>query len=115
MEPLLLVRGLIADGVLRFSLTQKRWRVNYGLDKSQIPSIELAVPYKAKDSPSLCLEFSYLVVVILLTLLSHYYGGLEDNELLTLLFTSLDLISVLSNTMSGYELQLRTCQLLFDK
>lgn len=80
-EPLLLVRGLIAGGVLRFSLTQKRWRVNYGLDSSRVPSTKLAVPYKAKDSPSPRSEFSHPDVVILLTLLSFYYGGLEDDEL----------------------------------
>jgi hypothetical protein len=80
-EPLLLVRGLIAGGVLRFVLTQKRWRVNYGLDPSRIPMTQLAVPYKAKDSPSPRSEFSHPDVVILLTLLSYYYGGLQDHEL----------------------------------
>ncbi|KAF2622185.1 hypothetical protein BU25DRAFT_403259 [Macroventuria anomochaeta] len=80
-EPLLLMRGLIAGGVLRFSLTQKRWRVNYGLDPTRIPSTQLAVPYKAKDSPSPRSEFSHPDVVILLTLLSYYYGGLQDDDL----------------------------------
>ncbi|UPX10701.1 uncharacterized protein EKO05_0001343 [Ascochyta rabiei] len=80
-EPLLLVRGLIAGGVLRFSLAQKRWRVNYGLDASRTPGTKLAVPYKAKDSPSPRSEFSHPDVVILLTLLSFYYGGLDDDEL----------------------------------
>lgn len=80
-EPLLLVRGLIAGGVLRFVLSQKRWRVNYGLDLMRIPNTQLAVPYKAKDSPSPRSEFSHPDVVILLTLLSYYYGGLADNEL----------------------------------
>ncbi|KAH6614844.1 hypothetical protein C7974DRAFT_475294 [Boeremia exigua] len=80
-EPLLLVRGLIAGGVLRFSLSQKRWRVNYGLDHARIPSTLLAVPYRAKDSPSPRSEFSHPDVVILLTLLSYYYGGLQDEEL----------------------------------
>ncbi|KAJ4362799.1 hypothetical protein N0V95_001291 [Ascochyta clinopodiicola] len=80
-ESLLLVRGLIAGGVLRFSLTQKRWRVNYGLDASRTPGTKLAVPYKAKDFPSTRSEFSHPDVVILLTLLSFYYGGLNDDEL----------------------------------
>lgn len=80
-EPLLLVRGLIAGGVIRFALTQKRWRVNYGLDPTRIPRTDLAVPYKAKDSPSPRSEFSHPDVVILLTLLSYYYGGLQDGEL----------------------------------
>ncbi|KAF9695776.1 hypothetical protein EKO04_006190 [Ascochyta lentis] len=80
-EPLFLVRGLIAGGVLRFSLTQKRWRVNYGLDASRVPNTMLAVPYKAKDSPSPRSEFSHPDVVIFLTQLSFYYGGLSDDEL----------------------------------
>ncbi|KAF1930947.1 uncharacterized protein M421DRAFT_57599 [Didymella exigua CBS 183.55] len=80
-EPLLLIRGLLAGGVLRFALTQKRWRVNYGLDSTRVPHIQLAVPYKAKDSPSPRSEFSHPDVVILLTLLSYYYGGLKDQEL----------------------------------
>ncbi|KAJ8116579.1 hypothetical protein OPT61_g2025 [Boeremia exigua] len=80
-EPLLLVRGLIAGGVLRFCLSQKRWRVNYGLDSTRVPSTLLAVPYKAKDSPSPRSEFSHPDVVILLTQLSFYYGGLRDEEL----------------------------------
>lgn len=80
-EPLLLVRGLIAGGVLRFTFAQKRWRVNYGLDPRRVPSTPLAVPYKAKDSPSPRSEFSHPDVVILLTLLSYYYGGLKNEEL----------------------------------
>ncbi|KAJ4159586.1 uncharacterized protein LMH87_007527 [Akanthomyces muscarius] len=64
--PLLLVRGLIAGRVLMFALKQKRWRVNYGLDDSRLPNTKLAVPYRAKDSPSP----------------SYYYKGLSDEELL---------------------------------
>ena len=80
-DPLLLLRGLIAGGVLRFALSQKRWRVNYGLDPTRIPNTPLAVPYRAKDTPSPRSEFSHPDVVILLTLLSYYYGGLSDDEL----------------------------------
>ena len=80
-EPLLLLRGLIAGGVLRFALSQKRWRVNYGLDPTRVPNTPLAVPYRAKDTPSPRSEFSHPDVVILLTLLSYYYGGLTDDEL----------------------------------
>ncbi|KAH8723296.1 hypothetical protein GQ44DRAFT_728795 [Phaeosphaeriaceae sp. PMI808] len=79
--PLLLVRGLIAGGVLRFVLSTKRWRVNYGLDPSRVPSTSLAVPYRSKDSPSPRSEFSHPEVVILLTQLSYYYGGISDEEL----------------------------------
>lgn len=80
--PLLLLRGIIACGVLDFVLGQKRWRVNYGL-ASRMPPTKLAVPYRAKDSPSPRSEFSHPDVVITLTSLSYYYGGLCDDDLFT--------------------------------
>ncbi|KAJ5059156.1 hypothetical protein J3E72DRAFT_230989 [Bipolaris maydis] len=80
-SPLLLLRGLFANGVLRFIFTTKRYRVNYGLDHSRTPNTSLAVPYRSKDSPSPRSEFSHPDVVIILTLLSYYYQGLADNEL----------------------------------
>lgn len=80
-SPLLLLRGLFADGVLRFIFTTKRYRVNFGLDHCRTPSTSLAVPYRSKDSPSPRSEFSHPDVVIILTLLSYYYQGLTDNEL----------------------------------
>ncbi|UKZ71018.1 uncharacterized protein TrAtP1_011986 [Trichoderma atroviride] len=79
--PLLLVRGLIAEGVLSFAFRQKRWRVNYGLDLSRVPKTRLAVPYRAKDSPTSRSEFSHPDVVIVLTQLTYYYGGLSDDDL----------------------------------
>ncbi|UNI16722.1 hypothetical protein JDV02_003134 [Purpureocillium takamizusanense] len=85
---ILLLRGLFAGGILRFVFGQKRWRVNYGLDPARKPSTRLAVPYRAKDSPSLRSEFSHPDVVVCLTCLSYYYGGL-GNEDLTI---SLDLL-----------------------
>ncbi|KAM3543277.1 hypothetical protein ARSEF1564_003807 [Beauveria bassiana] len=83
--PLLLLRGLIAGRVLSFALRQKRWRVNYGLDPDRTPSTKLAVPYRAKDSPSTRAEFSHPDVVVLLTSLSYYYEGLTDEALFTAL------------------------------
>ncbi|KAF1915062.1 hypothetical protein BDU57DRAFT_539445 [Ampelomyces quisqualis] len=80
-SPLLLVRGLIACGILHFALSTKRWRVNYGLDSTRIPATQLAVPYRSKDCPSPRSEFSHPDVVILLTLLSYYYGGIGNQEL----------------------------------
>jgi hypothetical protein len=78
--PLLLLRGILAGGVLTFALSQKRWRVNYGL-ASRTPHTRLAVPFLAKDSPSLRSEFSHPDVVILLTSLCYYYQGLGDEDL----------------------------------
>jgi hypothetical protein len=79
--PLLLVRGLIAGGVLRFVFSIKRWRVNYGFDTMRTPETSLAVPYRSKDAPSPRSEFSHPDVVIILTLLSQYYGGLTNEQL----------------------------------
>lgn len=79
--PLLLIRGLLAGGVLDFVLGSKRWRVNYGVDPLRFPPTKLAVPFRAKDSPSPRSEFSHPDVVIMLTSLSYYYGGLSDGDL----------------------------------
>jgi hypothetical protein len=75
-KTLLLLRGLFAHGILSF-LLRKRWRVDYGLDPSR--SL-LAVPYRAKDCPSLRSEFGHPDVTLGLTCLSYYYGGLSDNQ-----------------------------------
>ncbi|KIW91627.1 uncharacterized protein Z519_07595 [Cladophialophora bantiana CBS 173.52] len=80
-KTLLLFRGLMGGGVLAFAFGQKRWRVNYGLDATRNPRTRLAVPYRAKDSPTPRSEFSHPDVVIILTLLSHYYSGLGDDDL----------------------------------
>lgn len=86
-RPLLLLRGLLAGGILGFVFS-KRWRVNYGFDQGRNPPTRLAVPYRAKDCPSARSEFSHPEVVMLLTALSSYYGGLSDDELF-LAFTHL--------------------------
>ncbi|GAB1318054.1 ubiquitinyl hydrolase 1 [Madurella fahalii] len=78
---LLLLRGLLASGILHFALGQKRFRVNYGLAPDRRPPTKLSVPYRAKDSPAPRSEFSHPDVVIVLTCLSYYYQGLSDDEL----------------------------------
>ncbi|KAJ6458143.1 hypothetical protein C8R47DRAFT_1246692, partial [Mycena vitilis] len=75
---LLLLRGLFALGILNLSLGEKRWRVDYGLDPRRSM---LAVPYRAKDSPALRAEFGHPDMIIVLTCLSYYYGGLTDHQL----------------------------------
>ena len=77
---LLLLKGLIAGGVLAFGLQQKRWRVNYRLDLSRTM---LAVPYHAKNNPAIRTEFSHPNATIVLTCLSYYYSGLSDEQLYT--------------------------------
>ncbi|KAM0708220.1 hypothetical protein Q7P35_004870 [Cladosporium inversicolor] len=81
---ILLLRGIIAGGVLAFALSQKRWRVNYGLALRNPPT-KLAVPYRAKDSPSPSSEFSHPDVVVVLTSLCYYYEGLSDDDMFTVL------------------------------
>ncbi|KAK1833383.1 hypothetical protein QBC39DRAFT_424743 [Podospora conica] len=88
-QAVLLLRGLLAKGVLLFALGQKRYRVNYGLAPDRRPATMLAVPYRAKDMPSPRSEFSHPDVIIVLTCLSYYYRGLTFEEL----FVSLETLS----------------------
>ncbi|KAI0188207.1 hypothetical protein EV127DRAFT_513230 [Xylaria flabelliformis] len=78
---LLLLRGILAGGVLAFALSRKRWRVDFGLATDRAPPTKLAVPYRAKDNPTPRSEFSHPDIVIALTSLTYYYGGLEDEDL----------------------------------
>lgn len=75
---LLLLRGLIAGGILMFALSEKRYRVNYGLDLSRTM---LAVPFRAKDQPASRSEFSHPDATIILTCLSYYAAGLSTDQL----------------------------------
>ena len=78
LKPILLLRGLLGHGVLLTVLKEKRWRVDYGLDVSRSM---LAVPYRAKDSPSPRAEFGHTDIAICLTCLTYYYEGLTDTQL----------------------------------
>ena len=93
---LLLLKGLIAGGILAFALQQKRWRVDFGLDLSRTL---LAVPYRAKDSPATRAEFSHPDATMILTCLSYYYGGLSDEQL----FTAFDTLFLSDNHQVEYE------------
>ena len=74
---LLLLRGLFASNILLFALTERRWRVDYGL----APHANLAVPYRAKDVPARDTQFGHPDITILLTCLSYYYTGLNEAQL----------------------------------
>ncbi|KAI0275472.1 hypothetical protein BC834DRAFT_853041 [Gloeopeniophorella convolvens] len=78
---LLLLRGLLmdGDGILGYALKERRWRVDFGLDPTRTL---LAVPYRAKDVPSIRAEFGHPDVAIALTCLSYYYGGLTKSQVL---------------------------------
>ncbi|QRV92776.1 kinase-like protein [Ceratobasidium sp. AG-Ba] len=93
---LLLARGLLACGILAFALRDKHYRVDYGLDLSR--SL-LAVPYRAKDTPSLRAEFGHPDVALVLTCLSYYNNGLTDTQL-NMCF---DLLFKLDNPALEYE------------
>ncbi|KIJ08194.1 hypothetical protein PAXINDRAFT_18651, partial [Paxillus involutus ATCC 200175] len=77
---LLLLRGLLASGILLFSFRERRWRVDYGLCPSRTM---LAVPYRAKDSPAPRAEFGHPDVAVMLTCLSYYYDALTEEQLMT--------------------------------
>ena len=74
---LLLLRGLLGNGILGYVLKERRWRVDYGLDLTRT---SLAVPYRAKDVPSPRAEFGHPDVAITLTCLSYYYQGLSNDQ-----------------------------------
>ncbi|EWC47772.1 hypothetical protein DRE_02972 [Drechslerella stenobrocha 248] len=75
---LMVLRGLVAHGLLLFVLRDKRYRVDYGLDRTRS---SLAVPYRAKDRPAVKAEFGHPEVMLILTCLSYYYGGLQNDDL----------------------------------
>jgi Protein of unknown function (DUF3638)/Protein of unknown function (DUF3645) len=74
MDTILILRGLIGCDILMHSLKEKRWRVQYGLD---LQRSKVAIPFRAKDTPSPKSEFGHPDVTILLTCLSYYYYGLQ--------------------------------------
>jgi len=76
--PLLLLRGLLTHGIIRYILQDKRYRVDYGLNPRRTM---LAVPYRAKDSPAPRAEFGHPDVAIALTCLAYYYHGLSEAQL----------------------------------
>ncbi|KAG1773378.1 hypothetical protein EV702DRAFT_577072 [Suillus placidus] len=76
---LLVLRGLLAYGILVYALKERRWRVDYGLAPKRTM---LAVPFRAKDMPSPRAEFGHPDVAITLTCLSYYYAGLTLEQLL---------------------------------
>ncbi|KAJ4112132.1 hypothetical protein NW768_011711 [Fusarium equiseti] len=105
---ILLLRGLFAGGILAFALGQKRWRVNYGVDPHRQSGTKLAVPFRAKDSPSPRSEFSHPDVVITLTCLSYYYSGLDEGSL----FSAFRLLVKSDNAKTEYHEWTRTAPTL---
>ena len=77
-KTLLHFRGVFGLGILQFALQKKRWPVDYGL---HLARTLLAVPYRAKDVPTLRADFGHPDVAVILTCLSYYYDGLKDDQL----------------------------------
>jgi len=76
---LLVLRGLLAYGSLVHALKERRWRVDFGLAPKRTM---LAVPFRAKDMPSLRAEFGHPDIAVTLTCISYYYAGLTHDQLI---------------------------------
>ncbi|KAI5273021.1 hypothetical protein E4T47_03715 [Aureobasidium subglaciale] len=100
---LLILRGLLAHGVLQFVVQQKRWHVEYGLNPGRCLT---AVPYRAKGVPSANAEFGHPDVSVLLTCLSYYYTGLREDQIRT----CFSLLSKDSNGRDIYATWASDCQ-----
>eukprot|EP00854_Cymbomonas_tetramitiformis_P000643 gene643-1076_t len=90
MEDLLALRGLLAHGVLWHCL-MLRHRVEYGIDRGETKRKQLAVPFRASDTPSHRSEFGHPDCAIILTSLAYYFDGLSYLEMQTALKTLLAL------------------------
>ena len=77
---LLILRGLLSSEVL-FVALQKRYRVNYGVNRDRAFNRLMAVPFRAKDVAAENTEFGHPDVAIVLTQLSYYYNGLDHSQL----------------------------------
>lgn len=71
---IMILSGLLRFEVLKLVLT-KRWRVNYGVDKTQKGKRKMAIPFKAKDVAAEMTEFGHPDAAICFTQLSYYYSG----------------------------------------
>ncbi|KAH0834166.1 hypothetical protein J3R83DRAFT_11472 [Lanmaoa asiatica] len=99
---LLLLRGLLATGIILFAFRERRWRVDYGL--APMRSM-LAVPYRAKDIPAQRAEFGHPDIAIILTCLSYYYGGLSEEQLRV----SFEILLKQDDPSLDYDLWVRDC------
>jgi hypothetical protein len=81
-DALLSLRGLLAAGVMWHSLT-KRWKVDYGVcPEGPRRRKQLAIPFRAADTPAERAEFAFADQTLSLTALSYAFGGLSMNEVI---------------------------------
>ncbi|EGG19527.1 hypothetical protein DFA_00105 [Cavenderia fasciculata] len=81
---ILVYRGLFSYEVLLHSLT-KTWSKHYGIRSTASSSFKrdstlLAVPFRAKDTPSERAEYGHPDFVIILTFIAYYNQGLTFNQ-----------------------------------
>eukprot|EP01084_Bolivina_argentea_P234360 394563_1 len=76
---ILLMNGLLYQECLFLVLT-RRFTVNYGIHKSRNNTL-MAVPFRAKNTPSERSEYSHPDIAIMYTILSYYHTGLNDEML----------------------------------
>ncbi|KAJ8068302.1 hypothetical protein OCU04_003865 [Sclerotinia nivalis] len=105
---LLLLRGLFAHGILYFAFSQKRWRVNFGLD---LKRSSLSVPYHGKDVPAARSEFSHPETSIIMTCLAYYYEGLSESQAMECFRELLKS----DNSQGEYERWIRKCPDVKDR
>ncbi|CAF5042587.1 unnamed protein product, partial [Rotaria sp. Silwood1] len=77
----LIMRGLFSSEVLLVALKQ-RYRVNYGINTDPYFNRLMSVPFRAKDVVADRTEFGHPDVAFVLTQLSYYYSGLNDQQLI---------------------------------
>ena len=116
---LLLLRGLLTSNILLFVLSERRWRVDYGLvSESQLrcggyrsasPTM-LAVPYRAKDVPAPDTQFGHPDITIILTCLSYYYAGLSKEQLRV----SFEILLDQDDPSAEYALWIKECKSVPD-
>ena len=118
---LLLLRGLLTSNVLLFALSERRWRVDYGLvsqlrlkdyrDRPIGPTpTMLAAPYRAKDMAAPNTQFGHPDLTIILTCLSYYYTGLSKEQLRV----AFEILIDQDDPAAEYALWIKDCELLPD-
>ena len=105
MKKLLLLRGLIAHGLLIHAIKDKRWSVNYGLHPTKCMS---AVPYRAHKVPAISAEFAQPEVFLLLTCLAYYNEGLSPAKMKQ----SFEVLARRNDPAHDFELWIRHCSSL---
>ncbi|CAF4951552.1 unnamed protein product [Rotaria sp. Silwood1] len=79
LQLFLIIRDLLSSEVLLVAFTN-RYRVNYGVNPSSSFNRLMAVPFRAKDVVTDRTGFSHPDVALVLTQLSYYYSGLNEEE-----------------------------------